>query len=69
MNEHDIDRIARQSAKNLKLPSRRKRLFQEWVEDMILRIDMLYTFTVLMWYCRIMYKIVPKKYKSRYKLI
>ena len=65
MNEHNIDRIARQSAKNLKLPSRRKRLFQEWVEDM----NMLYTFTVLMWYCRIMYKIVPKKYKSIYKLI
>ena len=62
MNEHDIDRIARQSAKNLKLPSRRKRLFQEWVEDM----HMLYTFTVLLWYCKIMYKIVPEKYKSRY---
>ena len=62
MNEHNIDRIARQSAKNLKLPSRRKRLFQEWVEDM----HMLYTFTVLLWYCKIMYKIVPEKYKSRY---
>ena len=63
MNEHNIDRIARQSAKNLKLPSRRKRLFQEWVEDM----NMLYTFTVRLWYCKIMYKIVPEKYKSRYK--
>jgi hypothetical protein len=66
MNEHDIAKIARQSAKNLKLPSRRKRLFQEWVEDMHM-LHMLYTFPVLLWYCKIMYKIVPEKYKSRYR--
>lgn len=63
MNEQDIDKIARQSAKKLGLPSRRMRILKEWCDSVYWTIFVITTY----WYCRIMHTIVPKKYKHRYK--
>lgn len=63
MTEKDIDKIARQSAKKLKLPSRRMKILKEWWDPIYWTIVLITTY----WYCRVMYKIVPKKYKCKYK--
>jgi len=61
MNDKDIAKIARQSAKKLKLPSRRMRIIRDWYESV--RWDVYYYSTY--WYCRIMHKIVPKRFKHK----
>ena len=63
MTEKDIDKTARQSAKKLKLPSRRMRILKEWWDPIFWSILLITTY----WYCRVMYTIVPKKYKCKYK--
>ena len=62
MTEQDIDKIARQSAKKMGLPSRRMRILKEWLES----VYWVVLFTTTYYYCRVMHKIVPKKYKYKF---
>jgi len=55
MNERDILRIAKQSAKKLGLPSRSKRILLEYFDDF------LWFFVAT--YIRIVFTVVPKRYR------
>lgn len=67
MNEQDIQHIAKQSARKLNLPSRRVRICKEFFYKVYSRLEFYLYWEPLFWYCRMMYHIVPKKYKHKYK--